>query len=415
MICPKGEPVHENLSSEYTDVPQLLSTLRAEEFSGMVEVRSPGKKGVFFVSLGETIDATAGPDSDPASLVGEEAIEELLVVCTRPDATLGVYRLSSQEVEFAVSTLQSEMVFKGLSTDFVRLDRFLKKLADERHHGFIEVLTKDNQTAGVIALREGRPDLLVTMTEAGTPSFSGAEKVPEFLEDISKRSALFNVHRTVSTIVHRETLVAETARPVLAAETERIAAAGHSVREEKSDTNVGETVEMAVDKTNGRQHVPEEASGVAREGTPEGRKGLLLDLQGVFFKVERFVNGLAEPGSFQRAFKRACVEKSDDYSFLDPFEGLFDYSEGQLHVDDQVPTEAFAVGVAQCLNLTLTYLQRELPKKTVLPVGLKGDIESSFRGHRQVLGESGDSGVIPASFQVMRVFPIKLREQKCSL
>lgn len=389
MICPKGEPVHLNLSSEYTDVPQLLSTLGAEKFSGTVEVRSSNKRGIFFLSLGETIDATAGSDSDPIAVTGEEAIEELLVICTKPDATIGVYKLTAQEAEFAVSTLQSEIVFKGLSTDFVRLDRFLKKLADEKHFGFIEIFSKENRTAGVIALKNGQADLLIIMTGSGTPSFSGPGMIPDFLEHIGKQSMLFNLHRTTPSRHQKDTPIVPADTPVIQKQAEQ------AVKTEPSVLN--KETERVPEETNERHDPP--AIETTVKGEPEQRSQFLSDLQAILFKVEKFVAGLAENGSFQRAFKRACVEKSEVYPFLDPFEGLFDYSGGQLRVDDQVTTETFAAGAAECLNLTLTYLQRELPKKCVLPVGLKGDIESSFREHQLMLAKSGIQDIIPASFQ----------------
>ena len=48
MIFPKGEIVHQNLSTEYTEVPELLSTLNANGFAGIVEVELSGIKGFFF-------------------------------------------------------------------------------------------------------------------------------------------------------------------------------------------------------------------------------------------------------------------------------------------------------------------------------------------------------------------------------
>jgi hypothetical protein len=379
MICPKGAPVYENLSSEYTDVPQLLSTLRAETFSGIVAIQAIGRKGTFFISAGETIDAILGTEADPTATVGEEAVEELFVLCTNPTTTLGVYELSAKEVEFAVTTLQSEMVFKGLSTDFVRLDRFLKKLASERHNGYIEVFTKDNQSFGIISLRDGKADQLFTLREPGISSLSPTDGIPAFLQEIATQGMLFNVYRT-----------AAPSAPVNGAD--QWAGQGPMVTEEDEP-------ETRTEGGNGHQYTPDvRREETERDGLAE-RTQFVVDLQTVLFKIEKFINGVAENGGFQRAFKRACVEKSESYPFLDPFEGQFDYSGGRIHLDEQVSIGVFAVAIAECLNLTLTYLHIELPKKTVLPANLRGDIESSFRGYRDVLTGSGLQSVIPSTFQ----------------
>ena len=140
MIYPKGEAVYQNLSTEYTDLPQLLSTLKLKGFSGIVEIDMAGKKGAFFVVSGEVINAASGIEIDPPAMVGEEAVEKLLTLSTRPNGVLNVYQLPSTKVEFAASSLvKLEPLFKDLSTDFVRLDQFIKKLQDEKLTGYIEM------------------------------------------------------------------------------------------------------------------------------------------------------------------------------------------------------------------------------------------------------------------------------------
>jgi hypothetical protein len=57
MIYPKGDVVHQNLSTEYTDVPDLLATLTSNGFTGVVEVVLPKESGAFFVSKGKVLGA----------------------------------------------------------------------------------------------------------------------------------------------------------------------------------------------------------------------------------------------------------------------------------------------------------------------------------------------------------------------
>ena len=108
MIYPKGEAVYQNLSTEYTNLPQLLSTLKPKGFSGIVEIDMAGKKGAFFMVSGEVINAASGIETDPPAMVGEEAAEKLLALSTRPNGVLNVYQLPSIKVEFASNSLLSD-------------------------------------------------------------------------------------------------------------------------------------------------------------------------------------------------------------------------------------------------------------------------------------------------------------------
>ena len=64
MIYPKGETIHRNLSTEYTDLPGLLSTLKSNDFAGIVEVEGADKKGTFFVGYGRTLNALSRRKSE---------------------------------------------------------------------------------------------------------------------------------------------------------------------------------------------------------------------------------------------------------------------------------------------------------------------------------------------------------------
>jgi hypothetical protein len=377
MVYPRGEIVHQNLSAEYTDVPQLLSTLRSNGFAGTVEIQAGDKKGAFFIVSGKIINAAVGGEKDSPAVVGEEAVEELLVLSTQTNAVLNIYKLIAKQVEFAASMLQSEIVFNGLSTDFVRLDRFIKKLTNEKHTGYIEIFTKENQRVAVLSLIEGETVDLQVHQDSGELSFFEQKLIPSFLEEISKQGVMFNVYRTPA--------------PSPAKEGTKEAEEGAVVQ---ADQQQAKEPEENGGRTPSQDDRQKDEAVLAND-----RNEFVAAIQGVFLKIEKFVNGFSEKGGFQRAFKRACVEKSDSYPFLDPFEGQFDYQGGKLRLDSQVATEDFAVGVADCLNLTLTYLQKELPKNIALPQGLKGDIESSFKRYQEIVRDSGIPSVVPPTLR----------------
>ncbi len=197
MIYPKGEAVYQNLSTEYTDLPQLLLTLKPKGFSGIIEIDVAGKKGAFFMVSGEVVNAASGIETDPPAMVGEEAAEKLLALSTRPNGVINVYQVSSIEVEFAANSLvKPEPLFKDLSTDFVRMDQFIKKLQDEKLTGYMEIFARKGRRVGTLSLKAGETMGLQIAAESGAPSFFEREAIPPLLEEFVKQGATFSVYRS---------------------------------------------------------------------------------------------------------------------------------------------------------------------------------------------------------------------------
>jgi len=203
MIFPKGEVLHKDLSTVYTDFSALLSTLKKGDFSGIIEIEFPENKGVIFVDSGEIINAEAKIGGDSKRMIGQEAIQTLMTLSHQKDGVINIYRLSSERVAIVASNLQHEILFKGLSTDFTRLDRLLLKLREDKHNGFIEVLTKEHQVMGVLFLEGGEPVEMFTTPESG-PSVFGRKSIPIFVENAIKQGAIFDVYMSQGKILKKE-------------------------------------------------------------------------------------------------------------------------------------------------------------------------------------------------------------------
>jgi hypothetical protein len=384
MIYPKGETVYQNLSTEYTDLPQLLSTLKPKSFSGIVEIDTAGKKGAFFIVSGEVVNAASGVESDPPAIVGEEAVEKLLTLSTRPKGVLNVYQLPPIEVEFAASSLvRPESLFKDLSTDFVRLDQFVKKLQDEKLTGYIEIFPKKSRRVGKLSLKAGETVGLRITSESGAPSFFERAATPSLLEEFIKEGATFSVYRSKSFSIP----IKGTNRATAEVKKEAIEVKERKFEPiEELNAKEEEIFEVKLEEKPASTKRPDVLEKQKVEnGIGNGRNEFLTAIQRIFLKMEKFMDSFSEKGSFQRAFKKACVEKSELYHFLDPFEGQFEYQGKKLCLDAKIETEEFITAIAECLDLTLTYIKQELPKNVVLPPGLKGDLESTFKKHRDII------------------------------
>jgi hypothetical protein len=337
MIYPRGEVVHKNLLTAYTDLSALVATLKSEGFNGTLEIEFPENRGILLLGSGEIIDGEAKVGAEAKRVAGQEAVQALLSLSNQKNGVLSFYRLSPERVAIVAKNLRNEMVFKGLSTDFTRLEGLLLKLREEKHNGFIEVLTKGNQPMGVLFVEEGEPVEMYTLPESG-PSVFGRKSIPIFVESVTKQGAIFNVYRSREKVSKKE--------------------------KEKEEV-------------------------VVTTGGTGDLKELIPIFQDVLSRVEKWVDGVSQRGTFLRAFNRARMEKSGEYFFLDPFSGEFDYRDGTVRLTGETSEKDFARGILECLRASLPHLEKEFPKNRMLPLKLRAEIESSLEVHKEAMKRFG--------------------------
>jgi hypothetical protein len=351
MIFPRGEVLHKSLSTAFTDFHALLSTLKTGDFSGIIEIEFPENKGVIFVDSGEIINGESKIGADSKRIIGQEAIQTLMTLSNQKDGVINVYRLSPERVAIVASNLQHEVLFEGLSTDFTRLDRLLLKLREDKHNGFIEVLTKEHQAMGVLFLEGGEPVEMFTTPESG-PSVFGRKSIPIFVENAIKQGAIFDVYKSQGKILKKE---------------------------------IKEVKEVKEKKVPGR-------GGELKE--------LIPILQQILSQAEKLVDGASrKKGLFNKIFKESLIEKSEEFTFLDPFAGEFDYREGAIQFRGEIGVKDFTKGIVECLVATLSGLEKELPKDKILPLKLKAGIESTLEQHHETLKRLGVDAITSSIFK----------------
>lgn len=360
MILPKGEIKHQNLLTAYTDLSALLSALKSEGFSGIVEIEFPEKKGAIFIDSGEILNAEIKEKSSAERMIGQEAIQAFLTFSNQKNGVLNVYRFLPEQVALIANHLQHEVLFKELSTDFTRLDRLLLKLKEDKHDGFIEVLTKEKKILGVLFVEGGEPVEMFTIPESG-PSVFGQKTIPIFLENVNKQGGtILNVYKSRGKFSKKE----------------------KSIPESKP----------------GAEPKPVVGSKLLAGGK-EGLKEVIPILQETLSNAEKLVDAASRNGTFMGAFKKSLIEKAETFSFLDPFAGEFEYKEGTIRFSGQAGEKEFTEGILGCLNTTLILLQKELPKNKRLSLQLGAEIKSSLEQHRDTLKRLGLTEVVSSSLQ----------------
>jgi len=365
MILPKGEVRHQNLLTAYTDVSALLSALKSESFSGTLEIDFPEKEGTIFIDSGEVLNAEIREKSNSERKIGQEAIQAFLTLSNEKNGVLNVYRLLPEQVALVINHLQHEVLFNELSTDFTRLDRLLLKFKEDKHDGFVEVLTKEKKALGVLFVEGGELVDMFTIPESG-PSIFGRKSIPVFVENVSKQSVLLNVYKSYGKMFKKERPVPEN-RPV------------------PQRKPAGESKPAAESKP--------------RSGGKEGLKQLISIFQETLATVEKLVDTASRNGTFIITFKKSLIEKAEAFSFLDPFAGEFEYQDGLIRFSGEVGEKEFTKGILECLNTTLILLGKELPKNKMLPLKLIAEIRSSLELHSDTLEGLGVKEIVSSSLQ----------------
>jgi hypothetical protein len=190
-----------------------------------------------------------------------------------------------------------EATYKELSTEFTSLDKLVEKLSKESHSGYIDIVLNDNKGGGIIFFQEGKVvEAVLSDEKFDGAEKSGKDKLKEITEEVQKIGATFNVYRA------------------------------------------------------------ELESGSERTGISQALEfeGVIEVMQEMIKNIEFLVDELTtRKGSFRDSFKKARVEKSEDYPFLDPFEAEFEYTKGKITFGGKVPAEVFIRGLKDCIDLTL--------------------------------------------------------------
>jgi len=314
MIFPKGEIVHKNLSTSYTNLNGLLLSLKSEDFSGYVKIGFLDYEAVLFMDSGDIINAIE--HSGDKKRFGQRAISSILSKAKEQDGMINVYQLSPEMVTVLASTLKREILYKDLSTDFTSLQRLIRKLGEARHTGYIEIALKSGRGTGVIFFQEGEPLETILTAEDGN-LISGKNILTKIIEEAQGAGAVFNVYRA---------------------------------------------------------NLPSSSDHMIEIGEGGDLGDLLRVLQDTLSTIETVVDGLIKKGIFSSELRRALVKKSNEYPFLDPFAAEFRYKDGKIVFTGKTDIHELTRGLGECLGLTIEALSSQFSKKEILHQ-VKGEMD----------------------------------------
>ena len=287
VVLPKDDPLFINLNAYYLDIARLIEHLQGEVGSGGVLFTSYRAEGVIFFDQDEII--TGIFKSRDESLLGQPAVDQLLVANDQFNFNVCVYRIGPEDVYFWASLPSAEKIYKDLSTEFTDLDGLINKMGSEKLTGYIDVNFTDPNTRGMIFLINGK--MAGADCSWSDDNARGSNDVKDAIVRMTRdQSAVFNVCR-----------------------------------------------------------IPITRPEVAEDPTPEPKpvsEDVILALEEFLAIFEETVRGLRRSQiDFKKTLKHKFVENAEKYAFLDPFAAEFEYENHQILFNGNATGKELSRGV----------------------------------------------------------------------
>src|SRR5574341_63529 len=296
MLLPKGQSVYENLNTSFTQLDALLNELQSDHFSGYVLVSGWEYEGLLLMDTGKLLNALEESRGQRRS--GPPAAAAISSKAREKGSTINVYRLSDDMVQVLAGLLKAEPLYKDLASDFTSLDKLIARLEHEKHTGHIEIHMSKSPDTAAIFMQDGQ---LVESLFSHNGSVASGSKALSQITQAASEGAVFTVYRA-------------------------------DLEKAYDNLTLADSFE---------------------------RQGMLSLWQDLLQTIESTVDKIKGSGAFLTAFKRANIEQTKTFPFLDPFAGEFDYRQGLIHFQGPVTVAQFNQGLCQSLAQTIHTLATE--------------------------------------------------------
>jgi len=287
VVIPRQQPVLENLNIYYLNVRRLVEHYQGEIGCGGVYFKSHAAEGAIFFDQNELISGFLKDRDNEIS--GHEAIERLMDAGGDYNFNVSVYEIGPEEVYYWASIPTAEQIYKDLSTEFTDLEGLIKKMGSEKLTGYIDVSIGGGRDTGLIFLINGK-------IMGGAYSWSNGSPSP------SKKNQDILINKT------------------------KVLGGSFNV--------------CRISLTNSA--APREPD-LAMPGNQAPAIEFLEELLGTFEKVVQL--NIKKGADFQKLLKQKFVEHADQYAFLDPFAGEFEYAERKITFSGQASDQSLVDGV----------------------------------------------------------------------
>jgi hypothetical protein len=272
VIIPREKPVIENLNIYYLDVRKLLEHYQGEIGSGGVHFKCHGAEGVIFFDKDDLLNAFF--KEKDLELFGADAIDRIINEGRNYNFSVNVYKIALDEVYFWSSIPAAEKIYKDLSTEFTDLEGLIRKMSSEKLTGYIDVAIGNGREGGLIFIINGK-------IMGGSFTWDNGDPGP------TKKNQ------------------------------------GILIRKTKEHGGTFNVCRLPLSK------MKKEAKAGASFARPS--KNILAMLEEFLRVFEKTVSEKKKSKiDFSKTLKKKFVENAEQYAFLDPFAGEFDYADDRL-------------------------------------------------------------------------------------
>jgi hypothetical protein len=291
IVIPKTEPIIENLHSCYVDVRRLIEHYQGEIGCGGILLRTPVAEGAIFFDKDGLLDGAF--KSPEQTLTGCNAVEYLAESGPACNFRISVFRLSARDVYYWASIPAAEISERDLAAEASDLDGLIVRLGSERVSGY--VAATDGSREAAIFFDNGR--IIGGVYPWSDGDFSPLSGHPvKFLLWCKDHNALCRVGRIPVSLVN--------------------------------------------------------GSGAASAGFEADTFAMLEELIGQAEEV--LMVKRVQPG-FDRRLKQKLLAKAEQFPFLDPFAGEFEFSNQKIRFSGDTPHR----DLVEALTETVTELAAE--------------------------------------------------------
>lgn len=299
MIYPKGDAIYENLNTSFTDFSELIADLRENNFTGSVQISFWEYEGNIFLDNGNIVNAVE--EVNNTRTTGKVAVERVREKAKDKGGSISVYGLKEDMVTLLASVVQSENLYKDLSTEFTSAEGLINKLRKEDHTGFVEVNIEEGSQKSYIFFLSG--EIIESLISSGGSEISGSGVLRRIIDAASTQGATFSVYQS-------------------------------AIEESFAE---GEEIRLG-------QQFPH-----------------ILEVWGkVLESAEDEAAEMIDKKTFMNTFKETLIDHANEYPFLDPFAAKFSYQDGEISYAGE-PEKKMSEGLGISLRETISRLDGAHP------------------------------------------------------
>lgn len=323
IVLPKHRPIVEKLNSYYLHIRKLFEHYQGELGSGAIHFKSPFAEAVIYFDKDEMLNGVF--KGDGSLVTGQEAVERVIEASDNNNFIITIYQIPFEDIYFWANVPNSQEVYKDLSTEFTDLEGLISKMKAEKLTGFINVSLNNGSEGGIVFFNGG---------QIAGGSFSWGplplEKLQEGVRTLVEKSKDLGATFYVSKILPR----------------------------------------------NGALNLDSESQ------VQKNSWHVLVALEELIATFEQLYKSNGRTGKdFRTLLKKKFLEKAEEFEFLDPFAGEFEYQDRKISFVGDASDEMLARGVIESV--------KELAKELDMSTKLLGSLGPWYEQHKNALARFG--------------------------